>query len=190
MWARVSPQKLITGRQPEAREEMKRQCRGSLPRKVTENPAEEGMVLWREERSCCPLLRELGETIPEDWPALWAGEEGLAATEDLSNSQPLSPSQATRHGLEHSPLWRQTARKDRGVVWRQCGWQGGILASSVTSQAWAQESCPILAARRRWLWLALLWSRTDPRSHPGSATSVPCGHGQVTPLLPLRLPQL
>lgn len=114
---------------------MKRQCRGSLPRKVTENPAEEGMGLRREERSCCPLLHELGETIPQDWPALWAGEEGLAATEGLSNSQPPSPSQATRHGFEHGPLWRQTARKDRGVVWRQCGWQGGILASSVTSQA-------------------------------------------------------
>ena len=66
-------------------------------------------------------------------------------------------------------------------MWRQCGWQGGILASSVTSQAWAQESCPVLAAWRRWLWLALLWSHTDLRSHPGSATCVPCGHSQVTP---------
>ena len=76
------------------------------------------------------------------------------------------------------------------MVWRQCGWQGGILACSVTSQARAQESCPVLAARRLWLWLALFWSRTNPCSHPGSATSVLCGHGQVTPLLPLQRPQL
>lgn len=105
---------------------MKRQCRGSLPRKVTENPTEEGMVLWREERSCCPLLRELGETIPEDWPALWTGKRAW---------QPQRTSQTLNHlpPLRPPDMVLSTVHFGGRQLGRTMGWCGDSAGGRVAS---------------------------------------------------------